>query len=209
MFRRRILVVDDEVMVRELLTAILERADYEVILAEDGLRGVEMAASERPDLVIIDGLLPKLHGFLACKAIKELSPAPRVILLTGIYTKPNYKWEAKVQYGADELLTKPTGPAELLDCVEKLLAGLPRLDRSVSHQPVNSAERPYGMNPPASGHANRAIKPAPAGYSATFRGTIPSKGELVPASRNRIRTDAIERYNEVAIREVVGSEMGT
>jgi len=129
MARRKILVVDDDLVIRELLTRVLERADYDVVLAEDGLSAVEKAISEKPDLVITDGLLPKLHGFLACKAIKELSPAPKVILLTGIYTKLTYKWEVKAQYGADELLTKPTGPADLLACVEKHLAHLPRLDR--------------------------------------------------------------------------------
>ncbi len=66
--RRKILVVDDEVVVRDLLTTVLERAGYEVILAEDGLSGVERAASDKPDLVVADGLLPRLHGFLACRA---------------------------------------------------------------------------------------------------------------------------------------------
>lgn len=99
-----------------------------MILAEDGLSAVEKAASERPDLVITDGLLPKLHGFLACRAIKQLSPAPKVILLTGIYTKLTYKWEVKREYGADDLLTKPAKPADLLACVEKHLAGLPLVE---------------------------------------------------------------------------------
>ena len=116
-------------MIRELLTTVLERANYDVILAEDGLSAVEKATSEKPDLVITDGLLPKLHGFLACKAIKALDSAPKVILLTGVYTKMTYKWEVKAQYGADDLLTKPTRPADLLACVEKHLAHLPQLDR--------------------------------------------------------------------------------
>jgi len=118
--RKKILVVDDEVVIRNLLTRVLE-LDYDVIIAEDGLSGVDKAASEKPDLVITDGLLPKLHGFLACKAIKQMNPAPKVILLTGIYTKPTYKWEVIDQYDADDVITKPARPAELIACIEKHL----------------------------------------------------------------------------------------
>ena len=118
---RKILVVDDDVTTREFLRAVLEQGGYEVVLAEDGIRGVEKTASERPDLVITDGLLPRLHGFRVCKAIKELDSPPKVIILTGLYTKPTYKWEVKHQFLADDLLTKPVGPAELLACIEKHL----------------------------------------------------------------------------------------
>jgi len=118
--RKKILIVDDEVVIRNLLTRVLE-LDYDVIIAEDGLSGVDKAGSEKPDLVITDGLLPKLHGFLACKAIKQMNPAPKVILLTGIYTKPTYKWEVIDQYDADNVITKPAHPAELIASIEKLL----------------------------------------------------------------------------------------
>jgi DNA-binding response OmpR family regulator len=91
------------------------------VFAEDGKSAVEKASTEKPDLVFIDGLMPKMHGFLACKAIKELDAPPKVILLTGIYTKPAYKWEAKGTFGADDLLKKPSSPEELLACIEKHL----------------------------------------------------------------------------------------
>jgi DNA-binding response OmpR family regulator len=118
---RKILVVDDDATTREFLRAVLEQGGYEVVFAEDGIRGVEKAASERPDLVITDGLLPKLHGFRVCKAIKELDSPPKVIILTGLYTKPTYKWEVKHQFLADALLTKPVERADLLACIEKHL----------------------------------------------------------------------------------------
>jgi DNA-binding response OmpR family regulator len=124
----KILVADDSRMTREWLRMILTHADYEVILAEDGASAIEMATTERPDLVITDGLLPKVHGFLACKAIKQLNPAPKVILLTGIYTKPTYKWEIIEEYHADDVLTKPAKPADLLACIEKHLNGQARLN---------------------------------------------------------------------------------
>lgn len=125
---RKILVIDDDPVTRELLRSVLTKAEYEVVLAEDGLSGVETARSDKPDLVITDGLLPKMHGFLVCKAIKEFHPPPKVIILTGLYTKPSYKWTVKHEYDADDLLMKPIKPAELLACVEKHLADLPSLD---------------------------------------------------------------------------------
>lgn len=131
---KQILVVDDDRVTRELLGLILTRAGYDVSFAEDGRTAVTRAQEERPDLVIIDGLLPGLHGFLACKAIKELDAPPKVILHTGVYTKPNYKWEAKREHGADDLLVKPAKPDELLACVKK------HLDDPYALPPLKPAE---------------------------------------------------------------------
>jgi CheY-like chemotaxis protein len=119
---QKILVADDDQPLRKVLGKILVSAGYEVILVEDGQAAVEKAKTEKPDLVITDGLMPKMHGFLVCKAIKELQSPPKVILLTAVYTKMHYKWEAKKKYGADELMTKPFEVAELLNCIEKHLA---------------------------------------------------------------------------------------
>src|SRR5687767_7292743 len=112
--KRKILVVDDDMMLQEMFKIILEQADYEVIVASDGVSGVASCTYERPDLVIIDGLMPRMHGFLACKAIKKLEHAPKVIFLTGIYTRPQYRLEAKYGYNADEFLTKPMSRGDLL-----------------------------------------------------------------------------------------------
>ncbi|HEX5735058.1 MAG TPA: response regulator [Blastocatellia bacterium] len=119
---KKILVADDDLPLRKVLSKILIDAGYDVVLAEDGKQAVEMAGIEKPDLVIADGLMPKLHGFLACKAIKELPSPPKVIMLTAIYTKKNYRWEARQQYRADDFMTKPFELSELLACVERHLS---------------------------------------------------------------------------------------
>ena len=119
--KNKILIAEDEPVTREVLRSVLTRAGYEVSFAEDGLAAVEKARQEKPDLVLTDGLLPKLHGFLVSKAIRELPDPPMVILLTGVYTKPMYKWEVREQYGAEELLIKPVKPCDLLACVAKYL----------------------------------------------------------------------------------------
>ena len=137
--RRKILVADDSQIIREMLRMMLVKGGYEVIFAEDGESVVEMAASQKPDLVITDGLLPKLHGFLACKAIKEFETPPKVVLLTGVYTKPTYRWEVKKNYGADDLLLKPVRAVELLACIEKHLAELPRQEEDVAFSDLSAA----------------------------------------------------------------------
>lgn len=165
--KRRILVVDDDEMLRKMFKLILEQADYEVIVASDGVSGVEMSKSEKPDLVIIDGLMPKMHGFLACKVIKQLEHPPKVILLTGVYTKPSYRTEAKYEYKADEFLTKPINPGDLLACVEKHLANLPKQRPEAQPQPASTANfEVQGLPRPSQ----------PAGYSATWKGATSSKG---------------------------------
>ncbi|MEW6212897.1 MAG: response regulator [Acidobacteriota bacterium] len=110
----KILVADDDPAVRHLLWKVLSMAGYEVILVEDGKSAVEAAQTERPDLALIDGLLPKLHGFLACKEIKSFPDPPKVFVLTGVYTRLTYSWEVRTQYGADEFLTKPFNIEDLL-----------------------------------------------------------------------------------------------
>jgi DNA-binding response OmpR family regulator len=181
--RRKILVVDDEVIVRDLLKTVLERADYEVILAQDGLTGVEKATSERPDLVIADCLLPRLHGFLACRAIKRLNPAPKVILLTGIYTKMTYKWQVKHEYDADDLLIKPAKPADLLACIAKHLADLPLVDRVDPFQPSASTDHSFAISQLLESDVNRPRDSAPpAGYSASLKWKVSPKERLVPST---------------------------
>jgi DNA-binding response OmpR family regulator len=142
---RKILIADDSIIIRETLRVMLEPEGYLVIFAEDGQKAVELAESQKPDLVIADGLMPRLHGFLACKAIKELEDAPKVILLTGVYTKPSYKWEVKKNYGADDLLCKPVNRAELIACVERQLAGLPPREDKIAFADLTEA---IELNPP-------------------------------------------------------------
>jgi DNA-binding response OmpR family regulator len=123
--RKKILVADDDCHIRGLLQSILQRAGYDVILAEDGKVAIQKALGERPDLVITDALMPKLHGFLLCKMLKKSEDPPKVIVLTGVYKKASYKREAKEEYGADGLMGKPFDLLELLDLVERQLGDSP------------------------------------------------------------------------------------
>lgn len=122
----KILIADDDRVTRELLGGTLKNAGYEVLFAEDGVDAVEKASTEKPDVVLMDGLMPKMHGFVACKTIKEFENPPKVVLLTGVYTKSSYKWEAKGTYLADGFLSKPFDREILLALLEGLLKDLER-----------------------------------------------------------------------------------
>jgi len=178
--KRKILVVDDEAMLREMFKFILEQANYEVIVASDGISGVAKSKYEKPDLVILDGLMPKMHGFLACEAIKKQEQAPKVILLTGVYTNPRYKLEAKYQYNADEFLTKPISPGDLLACVEKLLASLSQHRPEL--QPQLASTETFERHKTTDFEISGLSRPTgPSGYSATWKAFL--KGEPVSTSR--------------------------
>jgi OmpR family response regulator RpaB len=122
----KILVADDDPAVRHMLWSVLSMAGYEVVLVEDGKSAVEKTQTEKPDLVLTDGLLPRLHGFLVCKTIKSFPDPPKVFVLTGVYTKPTYGWEVKSEYGADVFLTKPFDIEELLSRIADQLRSVGR-----------------------------------------------------------------------------------
>lgn len=115
---KKILVVDDDRLMRMMLSMTLTRAGYEVISAENGRSAIEKAALEKPDLVLTDGLMPDMHGLIACKAIKRLASPPKVVLLTASKTEMK-KGEA---CAPDDFLMKPVRQAELIACIERLLS---------------------------------------------------------------------------------------
>ena len=120
MKKKRILVVDD---VRETLLALkirLEYAGYEVFTSVDGEAGLNMARNLKPDLILLDVMLPKIDGFSVCRLLKfdeEYENIP-IIMLTA-RSQQNDK-EIGKQVGANAYLTKPYNAKELLDKITEL-----------------------------------------------------------------------------------------
>ena len=113
-----ILVVDDEPVMVRLLRANLEGAGFRVLSAGDGAEAVEITEREQPDLVVLDIMLPKMDGFAVCRAIREFSRVP-VLMLTARTTEVDLIHG--FQMGADDYLTKPFSTGELLVRVQALL----------------------------------------------------------------------------------------
>jgi two-component system KDP operon response regulator KdpE len=113
-----ILVVDDEPVMVRLLRANLEGAGFRVVSAGDGEEAVDLTEREQPDLVVLDIMLPKMDGYAVCRAIREFSRVP-VLMLTARTTEVDLIHG--FQMGADDYLTKPFSTGELLVRVQALL----------------------------------------------------------------------------------------
>ena len=123
MNKKKVLIVDDEPNVRQLVSKILSR-DYTVIEARDGEEALNVVRSQKPGIVIMDMMMPKMDGLTACYAIRK-DPATKsipVVMLTAIDQELNKKLSTTVM-GASKYMTKPFNAQELLETIKQLLDG--------------------------------------------------------------------------------------
>jgi two-component system KDP operon response regulator KdpE len=118
MSSQRILVVDDDPLIVRLVRMHLDRAGYNVLIATDGEEALDVCASELPDLVILDLMLPKRDGYDVCRSIREFSLVPVVMLSAKGEQVDKLRG---FEMGADDYLTKPFAPQELLARVQAVL----------------------------------------------------------------------------------------
>lgn len=118
---QRILIVEDEQDIADLIGFNLQRAGYEVLKAHDGVSGTEIALRERPDLIVLDLMLPGRDGF---SVFRELRRDPRGASVPVIMLTARAQTEDRIQgleVGADDYLTKPFSPKELLLRIQAIL----------------------------------------------------------------------------------------
>jgi len=121
MAKGKILVVDDEIYIVHILDFSLGMEGYEVITALDGEQAVEKARSEKPDLIVLDIMMPKLDGYETCKILKgekETRDIP-VILLSA--KGRNVDQKVGFEVGADDYITKPFSPRKLVERINSIL----------------------------------------------------------------------------------------
>src|SRR5688500_7697521 len=118
---KKILVIEDNTFIRENTAEILELAHYEVITAENGEAGVQMALNEKPDLIICDVLMPLLDGFNVLRFLKENDESSKTpfIFLSAKTEKTDIN--EGMELGADDYIKKPFSDFELLQAVERQL----------------------------------------------------------------------------------------
>ena len=127
---KKILVIEDNLDVRENIQEILELSGYEVLVAEDGKEGKEKAIAERPDLILCDIMMPILDGFGVLRILSKL-PETADIPFIFLTAKVDHKDMRKgMNLGADDYITKPFDDVELLDAIELRLKKSERLKQS-------------------------------------------------------------------------------
>ena len=129
----KILIVDDETRIVDILNFNLTKEGYQTITANDGQTGLNLALTENPDLVLLDIMMPGLDGYEVCKRIRQVSQVP-VIMLTAKAEEADKV--LSFELGADDYMTKPFGVKEML---ARVMANL---------------RRAHGSTPPSAQSAN-------------------------------------------------------
>jgi DNA-binding response OmpR family regulator len=125
---KKILVIDDDPDILEALTIILESQKYKVVTAQDGINGLASLRAEKPDLIILDMLMPKMDGFAFCKELKD----PRwskfrntpILVLSSVRedaSRRRFELETSLELDVDDYIEKPVSPDKLIVRVEKLM----------------------------------------------------------------------------------------
>jgi two-component system alkaline phosphatase synthesis response regulator PhoP len=139
--KQRILVVDDEPAILELVSFNLKKDGYEVVTAADGKSALEMFMKEKPDLVVLDLMIPEPDGYEVCKRIRAQSAVPVIMLTARGEEQDRIRG---LDLGADDYVVKPFSPRELLARVRAVLRRSPVMqedDRLVAGDLVIDSER--------------------------------------------------------------------
>ncbi len=123
--RKRILVVDDEQVIRKIVQQALSQRGYEVLEADKGLDALRLVKEKEPDAILLDALLPDVHGFDICKRLKASKRYAHIpiVMMTAVYKGWRMAADLKDSYGVSALIEKPFDLHELVRALEAALAG--------------------------------------------------------------------------------------
>ena len=119
----KILVIDDEKNILHSVVMYLEGYGYEVFSSDNGIKGIESAEIHRPDLILLDLVLPDVDGYTVCKTLKKHSEMNKIPII--IMSAKNQKEDLSKAFenGADDYIIKPFQPNQLIEIIKKVLKG--------------------------------------------------------------------------------------
>ena len=126
---RKVLVVDDDAHIRDVVSFTIRRAGFEVVEAADGREALDMAESSAPDLIVLDVLMPELEGIDVCRAIRRTSNVPILFLSSKDQVVDRI---IGLDAGADDYVTKPFSPRELVARVQAMFRRMDVLEANDS-----------------------------------------------------------------------------
>ena len=135
MVSETVLVVEDEVAIREILLVWLKSAGYDTCVATNGLEGLKELYERRPDLVVTDILMPQMDGYEMCKLMREVSGTP-ILFLTGLDTQADKR--QCFSLGGDDFVVKPIQMTEFLTRVYTLIHYRNRSNAPSTIEPIRS-----------------------------------------------------------------------
>ena len=187
---KKILVVDDEKRIVEILQAYLERDGYRVIAAYDGRSALELARSNSPDLIILDLMLPEVSGWDVCRELRRESDVPIIMLTARDDTTDKI---IGLELGADDYVTKPFEPKEIISRVRAVLRRGER--KAVSKSTLNVGEIMIDTNKRLVRRGDQNIELTPIEFDllrvmAENPGRVYSRMQLL----DKVQGDAYEGY---------------
>ena len=118
---KKVLIVDDSVTILEIVKKFIGNKTYEVITANNGVSGLKMAELEKPDVVLLDIMLPKMDGYEVCRRIRNNADLAKTKILIFSVKSDKASMDTAYKAGADDYLTKESGLEIIADRVDRLL----------------------------------------------------------------------------------------
>lgn len=136
--KKKILIIEDEKSISDIIKFNLTKEGYDTDMAYDGKSGLEKALSIKPDLILLDVMLPAMDGFQVCKKVRETSSVP-ILMLTA--KEEEVDKVLGLELGADDYITKPFGMREL---IARIKANIRRTDQAANHESSQEKVQEFG-----------------------------------------------------------------
>jgi DNA-binding response OmpR family regulator len=133
---RKILIVEDETDVADLLALNLRKAGYKTSAAADGVTGLQKARDDKPDFIILDLMLPKMSGLEVCRILKSDAATARMPILMLTAKAEEIDRIVGLEFGADDYVTKPFSPREVVLRIRAILRRGEKADERLSAGPI-------------------------------------------------------------------------